>query len=454
MRQKYDPQAYFRWISKSSSKTVWEYEEKYHQISRILDGNPDMLSLIDRDLKKLGRSNRKGRKAIYTSEIFLRAMIVHQLEGLSLRSTEILLSHSIFLQDFIRLGARKVPSYSMLDRALKAIRPNTWEKVNGILTRHAVQEKRITPAKLRTDTTVVESTIHYPTDCSLLWDSFRTLYRLIERARELSPGSVFNRFHERKAKAYSLFITRYSISRDKKRQRKVKQKQAKLIKQVQRIADVAMTYHHAWLTGGVAALHPIAIEMGKYLTSIRTVLEVAKRVWIHGEAVPAQERVFSIFEPHTELIKRGRRHKPVEFGHKILLGQTQEKFITQYHVMRKQVSDVDLPDQVLKQHESTFGERPQVLAADKGFCGDAEKMQRLRQKVKVVAIPQRLKDFADDVLVQLQHFRAGIEGSISALKRAFGLLRCPYRGFKSFASHVGLGVFAYNLVVLAKPPGY
>jgi IS5 family transposase len=169
--------------------------------------------------------------------------------------------------------------------------------------------------------------------------------------------------------------------------------------------------------------------------------------------VPAKERIFSLFETHTELIKRGRRSKPVEFGHMILLGQTKEKFITQYTVMRNKIADSQLPERILEEHESTFGKMPEELAADKGFRGDKEAMAKLRDKVKVAVIPQGLKDFTDDFFVMLQHFRAGIEGSISALKRAFGLLRCQYRGFKSFASHVGLAVFSYNLVVLSKPPG-
>jgi len=193
--------------------------------------------------------------------------------------------------------------------------------------------------------------------------------------------------------------------------------------------------------------------MKSYFRSIKTVLSVAKRVWIQGEVVPAKERIFSIFEDHTELIKRGRTSKPVEFGHMILLGQTKEKFITQYSVMKEKIVDNQLPESILAEHASTFGEMPEELAADKGFCGKPDAMAKLREKVKILAIPQRLKDFTDEIFVSLQHFRAGIEGSISALKRVFGLLRCQYRGFKSFASHVGLGVFSYNLVVLAKMPG-
>ena len=100
MRHKYDAQVYFSWAPESSSKTVREYENKYNQISQILDANPGILDLVDGSLKKLCRPGKKGRRADYTSEILLRAMIVHQLESLPLRGTEILLSHSVFLQDF------------------------------------------------------------------------------------------------------------------------------------------------------------------------------------------------------------------------------------------------------------------------------------------------------------------------------------------------------------------
>ncbi len=453
MRQKYDPQDYFSWVPESRSKTVQAYENKYNRISEILDENPEILDLVDYELKGLCRPGRKGRKSTYTSEILLRTMIVHQLESLALRDTEILLSHNIFLQDFIRLGIRKAPSYALICLALKAVRPQTWEKVNKAFTLYALENERINPSCLRVDTTVVESNIHYPTDVSLLWDSFRVLYRLLTQARKHSSEAVPYRFHEKKTKKLYLFITRYTKSRDKKRQRKVKTYQAKLIQQVQRISGVASEFVEAFYLGPDKVLTYLAAQMKSYHCSIKTVLHVAQRVWIKGEVVPAKERIFSLFEEHTELIKRGRRNKPVEFGHMILLGQTKEKFITQYSVMRKKIPDSRLPEQILEEHKSTFGEMPDELVADKGFCGDKEAMAKLREKIKVVAIPQRLKDFTDKYFVSLQHFRAGIEGSISTLKRAFGLLRCQFRGFKSFVSHVGLGVFSYNLVALSKSPG-
>ena len=199
-------------------------------------------------------------------------------------------------------------------------------------------------------------------------------------------------------------------------------------------------------------LHSIVSAIEGYLPKVLRVVQQSRRTWVHGEIVPARERIFSVFEDHVELIQRGRKHKPIEFGHKVLLGQTREKFITQYDVMEKEIRDVHLPEKILERHHKTFGSFPGTLAADAGFRGKQGAMDKLREKVKVVAIPQRLADFGDAAFVALQHFRAGIEGSISVLKRAFGLLRCQYRGFKSFECHVALGVFTHNLVVLARGP--
>jgi IS5 family transposase len=452
MRTKVEPQRYLPCSVPSSGKVVCEYEAKYLEISKFLDANPGILALVDKDLNGLSRPSPRGRKATFTSEILLRTMIVHQIEGGSLRATEIQLSHDVFLQDFVRLGNRPTPSYSLLDRCLKAVGPETWAQVNELVTQGAQAAGRIDPAEIRVDTTVVETTIHWPTDSSLLWDSFRVLVRRFQEARDRVPGLIDNRFHEKKVKKLHLYVTRYGPSRDRKRQRKVRKCKLKLIDQVERIRTVATAFANAIGEVPDLALQSIAMEIEDYLPRIAVVLDVAKRAWIYGEVVPASDRIFSLFEPHTELIKRGRRSKPVEFGHAIWLGQSRERFITQYGVMEQKIPDSHLPERILEAHHATFGAMPTILAADKGFRGNAEAMKALREKVKVVAIPERLKDFAEDGFVKLQHFRAGIEGSISCLKRVFGLLRCQYRGFKSFASHVGLGVLCHNLVVLATSP--
>ena len=194
----------------------------------------------------------------------------------------------------------------------------------------------------------------------------------------------------------------------------------------------------------------MALELQAYLPAMKTVVATAHRAQIDGETVPARERVFSLFEQHAELIKRGRRQKPVEFGHKVLLCESVEKFITDYEVYEKQEADCDLTESVIKRHEKLFGQRPEVLAADKGFCPAEEKFKKLAEQVDTLAIPRRMRDFVDKVLAHWQAFRAGIEGTISGLKLAFRLIRCFFRGFRSFAAAVGLGVFCHNLIVLAE----
>ena len=108
-----------------------------------------------------------------------------------------------------------------------------------------------------------------------------------------------------------------------------------------------------------------------------------------------------------------------------------------------------MTESVIDRHEKLFGARPEVVAADKGFCPADEKFRELNQRVDTLAIPRRMRDFVDKVLAHWQAFRAGIEGTISGLKRAFRLIRCFFRGLRSFEAAVGLGVFCHNLIVLA-----
>jgi IS5 family transposase len=198
-------------------------------------------------------------------------------------------------------------------------------------------------------------------------------------------------------------------------------------------------------------LTALALELKAYLPSMTTVVRAATRAQIEGQTVPASERVFSLFEEHTELIKRGRREKPVEFGHKVLLCQSMEKFITDYEVYQQQRADCELTESVIQRHEQLFGTRPEVVVADKGFCPEKTKFAELAAQIQTLAIPRRMQDYLDKAMAVWQAFRAGIEGTISGLKRAFRLIRCFFRGFRSFSSAVGLGVFCHNLIVLAEP---
>jgi IS5 family transposase len=431
-------------------KTVRQYREKYKGVSRILDSHPEIVPLVAADLKRLSSGNRRGRRADFSVETILRALVVHAIEGLSLRETVVRIAESEFLQDFLRTRKKAVMDHSFLDRCFQAVRPATWKQVNAALAQAAVAAEVIDPSTIRADTTAVETNIHWPTDSSLLWDTWRVTARLLRQGRAIAPETCPHRFHDRKTKRLYLFITRYAKSQNARRQQKVRAAFRKLIARSEWIVGAAAWFCEWAPLRRSIELDAVVDELRRFLPAMKGVVEQARRAQVAGEKVPAAERVFSIFEPHTELLKRGRAQKPVEFGHMVLLCQSPEKFITDYEAYRHRRADCQLTEEVIERHEGLFGQRPEVLAADMGFCPDAEKYAELQERVGTLAIPRRLRDLADAVLSMWRQFRAGIEGTISGLKRAFRLARCHYRGFKRFAAAVGLGVFCHNLVVLAK----
>ena len=433
-------------------KTVREYRQKYKGVSQVLDAHGEILEAVHEDLKKLSHGGRKGRGGDFTSETILRALLVHAIEGLSFRETVVRIAESDFLQDFLRTRKKAVMEHSFLNRCFQAVRPATWKRVNDLLGQQAVKQETIATTTIRADTTVVETNIHWPTDSSLLWDTWRVASRWLKRGRKIAPQSCPYRFHDRKTKRLHLFITRYIKSPSKQRQRKVKSAFRKLIVRAAQIVETVGFFCEVAPGWGNSELDAVVAELKAFLPSMKKVVAQARRAQLEGEKLPAAQRVFSIFEPHTELIKRGRREKPVEFGHALLLCQTPEKFITDFEVFAERPADCTLTEQVIERHEKLFGQRPEVLAADKGFCPDAQKYAELEQRVDTLAIPRRMRDFADKVLSMWQSFRAGIEGTISGLKRAFRLARCFYRGFKRFQGAIGMAVFAHNLVVLATNP--
>ena len=449
MRRKMEAVLCFESSDDGLPRVVRDYRARYRAFSQVLDDNPGVLSAVHKDLQELSEGDSTGREGDYTSENILRALIVQHTEGLPFREAVIRIGSEPFLQDFLRMRKGPVMDFTFLDKCFLAIRPQTWRRVNELLGRYGVTQKAVSTGVIRTDTTVVESNIHYPTDASLLWDTWRVASRLLIRAREVVPESVPHRFHDRKIKRLYLYVTRYMPSKSASRQRKVKAAFRTLIERTGWIVAIAGEFCARAASHGNDVLTPLALELKAYLPSMATIVRTARRAQIEGEKVPAAERVFSLFEQHTELIKRGRREKPVEFGHKVLLCESAEKFITDYEVYAKQLPDCELTESVIERHEKLFGTRPEVVAADKGFCPAAEKFQELAARVGTLAIPRRMQDFMDKVLAHWQAFRAGIEGTISGLKRAFRLIRCFFRGFRSFEAAVGLGVFCHNLIVLA-----
>ena len=409
--------------------------------------------MAHRDLAKHLSTSRRGREAKYTSEEILRALVVMFLEGDSYRDVVVRIEESGFLREFVGLGIKPMMDFTFLSKAFGCLSPETWEAINRRLTTYAVEQKKVSGEKLRVDTTAVETNIHYPTDASLLWDSYRTLVRILRYARAEYPWiCTENRFHDRKAKRRYSFISRNGKSLSKRTQRKVKTAYRELIDDVKRVLEISNTV--AELLGNRDLF---TLELFHYHPLVEMVIDQAERRVFGGEMLPADEKLYSLFEEHTELIMRGKARKPVEFGHKVFLAQTKEKYISQYRVIEAQTADKDLLKDLLEAHDKAFDGLPKVLAADKGFYESAKALRDLEERIETVSIAKKGRRTTEETEREHtkafrlgQRFRAGIEGAISVLKRGYKLGRCLFKGIRNFASSIGCAVFCHNLVVLTR----
>jgi IS5 family transposase len=453
MRTKSLSQRYFDFSEPSSLKVVKTYRQKYQGLSDLLDKNPRLLVLAHRDWAKLLSHSNQGRRSGFTSEQLLRSILVLFIEQLSYRDTVIRIDTSEFLRHFARLGPGSTMDFSLLSKAFCFLSAETVAAMNQVLNAYAVSEGKISGEKHRLDTTVYEANIHYPTDSSLLWDSFRTLTRLVRCIqRQLPELDLRHRFHDKKVKKLFTFIGRNAASKRKATQRKVQQHYRVLIGRVRWIQHVGQG-----VLDQIASAGYESADLAHYLPLVHQIVDQADQRVLHGIKLAADEKLYSLFEEHTELIQRGKAGNAIEFGHKILLAQTGEKFIHHYQVMATRREDKDLLEPALEAHKDLFGRYPELVAADKGFYESMKQIAALEGKIETVSMgkkgrrnPQEQAREKSEAFVEGQRFRAGVEGSISVLKRAFHLRHCLFKGFKNYAASVGLAVLCHNLVLLTR----
>jgi IS5 family transposase len=454
-------------FSGSHLKITNEYYARYEAVSTVLDQAPKLLNLIHADLDKTleyVNLERSGRRPEYTTDNVLRILICQVLEGASLRGIVVRIDDSNFLRRFTRIDNGPMMDYTTLCKLKNAIHPETWNAVNRGLAEHAVRRELIDGDRLRLDTTAVETNIHYPTDSTLLWDVYRTLDRLIRQAREIDPEAVGSRrLQARRAKRLQQRINRRAAKTGRSAQR-LKPLYLRLIRMVDGLFDWARSVRRELarsqrFTSVMDAAKATAImeQIDHYTVLGRQVVSQARRRVLQGERVPNDEKLFSIFEPHTELLKRGKAGKDVEFGHMIQIQQVDGKFITDYEVFDERPVEHELVDSALKSHKKLFGHDPDELAADKGYYESMDAIERLQCKVPMVSIAKKGRRTPEeterehDLLFRLaQRFRAGVEGTISFLKRMLRLARCFNKGWEHFVATVGQTILAHNLLALAR----
>jgi transposase, IS5 family len=442
----------------SSQQVVKAYEEKYNEADRHLLGCPSILRNFHEDLKHFGSS--AGRESKYSSEQILRVLIVQVIENLSFRDLVIRLEHDDFLRNFTRIGMDKVMTFTFINAAFKNIRAQTWRKINDEFAVYAKEKDLISGDMLRVDSTVSETNIHYPTDTHLLWDVYRVLSREMRRliTNNLHWGVDF-RFHDRKTKKLYVFAATHYGKKNLSTKRKVARAIKLLVERTESLVKKAEYLVENASTMPCSSLQDEALRhtLKERLPLAKQITTQSRRAQIQGETVPGSERIFSFFEAHTELLMRGKAQKPNEFGHLVTIAQTGERFIIDYAVEEKSRHDTAYKDEVIEHHHELFEKYPDVFTADKNYYVSMDDIEKWEEQIPVFAVGKRGNRTAQEYdrehsadFKEAQRFRAGCEGSISVLKRTFGLRRCLNRGFSSFASSIGCIVLVHNLILLSQ----
>ncbi len=467
MRTKINNQPEFN-FQPSNLQLTNEYYSRYQAVSKVLDETPKILQLVHADLKEALQTTesekKDGTRFKYTSDTVLRMQVCQIIEGGSLREMIVRIDDSNFLRQFVRIYNGPMMDFTTFCRLKNCITPRTWRRVNRALAKYANNQELISGERLRLDTTAVETHIHWPSDSSLLWDTYRVLARLIEQARDLDPSAVGERrLLVGKAKKLATKISRKSSKRPGITET-LKPLYEKLIGLVGSIwqwsGSVCEALERRKGRYGVmmqAIAESLAEDLAHYRQLGLRVINQATRRVLCGEQVPNDEKLFSIFEPHTELLKRGKAGKPIEFGHMIQIQQVSSKFITDYSVFERKPVEHQLVDPALESHRRLFGDYPDTLAADKGYYENMAAIEKCGKKVDLVSIAKKgrrseteSRREADPEFRFAQRFRAGVEGTISFLKRILGLFRCLNKGWEHYVSTVGATIFTHNLLILAR----
>ena len=418
-------------------------------MSARLDRHGQLLDWVAMDLhrQEVADTGRQGLPA----EAVLRCALLKQYRQLSYQELAFHLSDSASFQAFARLPLNLFPRKSVLQKTISCIQPATWERINQRLLADAKEEKVELGKKLRIDSTVTETTIHAPTDSSLLWDSVRVMVRLLEEAQAIAGAPAIEfRNHRRLAKKRARAII-YTRGKDKK---------ARLYRDLIKATTNTLGYlDQAKITLAFTSRASLEAEQWQaevehYKPLIKQVIEQAQRRVFQGESVPVSDKIFSLFETHTDIIIKGNRD--IQYGHKLNLSSGKSGLILDVVIEAGNPADTDRLLPMLDRHIENYGAAPRQLAVDGGYASKANLDAAKACGVEDVAFHKK-RGLSIEAMVksrwvyrQLRNFRAGIEAAISCLKRAYGLARCTWKGLAHFKSFVWSSVVAHNLILLAR----
>jgi len=381
-------------------------------------------------------SQRTGRTGIAPDRL-LRCGVMKHLKGWSFRDLERELRSNLVYRRFTHFDAEATPDSTTFSRTFALLSPAVTAEIHQRVVRLACEQGVAQGQKLRTDTTVVESNVHYPTDSSLLGDGIRVLSRSLERiAGECKQGAVEVVHHARAVKHRLLEISRAAKCLTQANQQRMRDSYQKLLALARGVVRQAGDVIERWAK--------------KRLKVAGKRLRVEVQIGVDG-------KLLSLFEVHTEVIRKGKAHKPNEFGRLVRIDEVENGIVSGYQVLAGNPADSTSWMPALEQHQASFGQAPEMASGDRGFFSANNEREAQTLGVKKVALPARGRLSAKRAEQQKQRWfrrglrwRAGIEATISTLKHPFSMWRATYKGGHGFERYVGWCVITKNLFSIAR----
>jgi IS5 family transposase len=454
----------FETVIGSVEKLVDELiEPPLRRLDQVLDDAALLEAVVQRMARRRPRSRTHGRPGT-PAEVVLRMLVLKRVKGWSFEEAEHEVRKNLVYRRLVRVYFERVPDAKTLIRLSAVIGTDGIEAIHRRLVEMARAQGLVKGQRARVDTTVVESNIRYPTDSRLLADGVRVLTRGFKRIQE-ATGVVGAKLRDRmRATTHRVLeIARAARSRSLTEARpRLARGYARLLALVRatvRAAERVLTE----LSNGVrAAVNQRARQLvAKAQRQLEEVVPLVGRVVAQTRARIFQgnthyrDKLFSLFEPHTEAIRKGKTSKPTEFGKLVKIQEAENQIVIDYQVYEQRPEDRTLVLPTIDAHVRAFSHPPHLLAADRGFWSPANQRAAKQAGVARVCIPALGKPHPEQARTQRQRwfrrgqrYRTGCEGRISVLKRRDGLARCRYRGMDGIQRWVGWGVVSNNLWAL------
>ena len=406
----------------------------------LLDKNPHFVKLVSKDVLFELKDSSLGRKDSPTVEQVLRAAIYKEIKRLTYRELQSDMLDSKICNIFLKLEENQGYSYSVMQKYISKIKEESIRSIIIEINNIAISEGIEQVDKISTDTTNIETNVHYPTNNSLILDCIETATRLMKRIKKDKKDDD-DRLDKQRKEAKKL---NYDINNTKK-----EEMPGLFDPYLSILKDLIF---ESWGSIRNESLKNKAkIQLKPFLPLMIKVYRNAVKLQLKGIKVANADKVFSVFETHTDILVKGQRE--VEFGHKVLITRGSSNIILDHKVFEGNPSDKELLLPSIVNIKVNYNRTPQSTSNDGGFCSNAnlEGCKKLGLiNIVFTKVTKSLQNIVSipEIEKTLKKWRGTTEAVISNLKRGFGLQRVTWEGFEGFCSKVAWSVLGYNLRVM------